>query len=776
MLKKMTGLYNQDYLQQLGNALKKLLKYWSIDADDADVSLLTVSENATFLVTDAVHEKRFIFRVHRPEYHSKNEILSELHWIQALRQQDLLNTPEPLTQQDGSLIASFNDDGVERYVVAFEFMPGNQPDEDESLIEGFEILGATSARLHQQAREWALPEGFQRKKWNFDSAFGTDPLWGDWREAPGLDEKGRAIIEQLCEVLEVKLTHYGEDADRFGLVHADLRLANLLVDDRQLSVIDFDDCGFSWFIYDFASAVSFLETSPLLPELERAWMRGYKSVALLSAEDEAMISTFVMFRRLLLTAWVASHPETETAAEAGFEQFTFGTIELAKKYLQQQTEHSNELAEKGILEMNAFEANQGGHQQNVARRLNNLGAASVLFYQDPIEMVSAQGAWMQAADGKRYLDFYNNVPCLGHCHPSVVEAVSSQIGTLNVHTRYLVSVVDDYLESLKATLPDTITNIVLTCSGSEANDLAMRLAKQATGAEGFIVTEDAYHGNTSLVTEVSPSIIKQGELPAHVVAIPAPSSDVYGEDIASGFAAKVGEAIELLKQRGFNVAALLVDTIFSSDGIFTEPRGFLKQAVAVVHDAGGVFIADEVQPGFARLGEAFWGFDFHGVIPDIVTMGKPMGNGFPMAAVATKPEYLTAFCADVGYFNTFGGNPVAAAAGQAVLNTIKQENLQENALKMGNYLKTQLQSIANQSTYVSEVRGQGLFIGIDIGKRENKNIPDPFKTKQVINGLKSAGVLIGAAGRFGATLKLRPLLTLTQSEADFFLEAFSRQV
>jgi 4-aminobutyrate aminotransferase-like enzyme len=316
----------------------------------------------------------------------------------------------------------------------------------------------------------------------------------------------------------------------------------------------------------------------------------------------------------------------------------------------------------------------------------------------------------------------------------------------------------------------------MTCSGSEANDLAMRLAKQASGGEGFIVTEDAYHGNTSLVTEVSPSIIKQGKLPDHVVAIPAPSVEVYGDDIEAGFAAKVTESIELLWERGYRVAALLVDTIFSSDGIYTEPRGFLKKAVDVVHNAGGVFIADEVQPGFARLGETFWGFEFHGVTPDIVTMGKPMGNGFPMAAVATRSEYLDSFCADVGYFNTFGGNPVAAAAGQAVLDTIKQENLQENARKMGLYLKTQLSSIIKQSAYVNEVRGQGLFLGIDIGKRDNKHVPDPVKTKQVINDLKTAGVLIGAAGRFGATLKLRPLLTLRQSEADFFLEAFSQQV
>ncbi|ODN65637.1 serine/threonine protein kinase [Methylophaga muralis] len=205
----MAGLYNEEYLQRLAGQIQELLGQWNID-EAARVSLLTVSENATFLVNDENNDQRFIIRVHRPEYHSKHEIHSELLWIQSLRQQALLNTPEPLTMRDGSLIAAFEDDGVERYLVAFEFMPGKQPDEDESLIEGFEILGATSARLHQQARQWSLPEGFSRKKWNFDSAFGANPLWGDWRNAPGLDEAGQAILEQLCEILEAKLHHYGE--------------------------------------------------------------------------------------------------------------------------------------------------------------------------------------------------------------------------------------------------------------------------------------------------------------------------------------------------------------------------------------------------------------------------------------------------------------------------------------------------------------------------------------------------------------------------------------
>ncbi len=428
-----------------------------------------------------------------------------------------------------------------------------------------------------------------------------------------------------------------------------------------------------------------------------------------------------------------------------------------------------------ILEMNAFDNRQGGAGP-VARRLDNLGAASVLFYRAPIEMVSAQGAWMVARDGTRYLDFYNNVPSVGHSHPEVVAAVTRQIATLNTHTRYLVAGVDTYLEALKARLPSVLSNVVLTCSGSEANDLAMRVARQVSGAGGFIVTETAYHGNTALVTEASPSALKRAAPPAHVVTVPAPGAAAYGSDIAGGFARAIRAAMAELDARGIGTAALLADSIFSSDGIFADPPGFLRPTVEAVQAAGGLYIADEVQPGFARTGSAFWGYARHGVAPDIVTMGKPMGNGFPMAGMAARPEHLAAFCEDTGYFNTFGGNPVACAAGLAVLRVIEEEGLQDNAQRVGARLKSDLEDIAARAPRVAAVRGAGLFLGVDLCAPDAPGTPDADFTVQVIDAMRDAGVLIGAAGRYGATLKLRPPLCLSQAEADRFTEAFAGAV
>jgi 4-aminobutyrate aminotransferase-like enzyme len=300
----------------------------------------------------------------------------------------------------------------------------------------------------------------------------------------------------------------------------------------------------------------------------------------------------------------------------------------------------------------------------------------------------------------------------------------------------------------------------------------LRIAQASTGGAGFIVTETAYHGNTAAVTAVSPSSWPGRAPPSHVRVIPAPETfRSPTADPGGRFAAAVDAAITDFARDGIGFAGLLVDTIFSSDGVFPDPRGFLAPAVEIVHARGGLFIADEVQPGFARTGEAFWGFARHGVIPDIVTMGKPMGNGFPMGGVATRPELLDHFTAQTKYFNTFGGNPAAAAAGLAVLDVIRDEGLMENARDVGAYLLQGLREIGNRHEYVGEVRGAGLYLGLELVRDRATKEPAPDIATQVINGLRDRGILIGAAGRFGSTLKIRPPLCFAREHADIFVTA-----
>lgn len=428
-------------------------------------------------------------------------------------------------------------------------------------------------------------------------------------------------------------------------------------------------------------------------------------------------------------------------------------------------------ATKEILDLNRFDASRTEGfppdlAERVSRRQAAFGASSVLFYEQPIEMVRARGAYMYDVNGRKYLDVYNNVPSVGHCHPKVVEAVARQVGELNIHTRYLNRVVEAYSEKLLSTFPVGLSNVVMTCTGSESNDLAMRIARIATGAEGFIVTEAAYHGNTALVTEISPSSLRKRKPAPFVAIIPAPAAR-EGMSVEESLAASVAAAISDLSSRGIGLAALIIDTIFSSDGIYADPAGFLKAAADVVHRAGGLLIADEVQPGFGRTGGGLWGFERHGVTPDIVTMGKPMGNGFPMGGVVTRPEFLKRFCEETGYFNTFGGNPVAAAAGHAVLQVIEDEELVARANTVGAYFRQSLTDLRATHAEIGEVRGAGLFIGLDFVDPGN-GTPNTALATHAINQLKQNGILIGAAGKYGATLKIRPPLCFSQEDADLF--------
>lgn len=328
----MAGLYDEEFLTALRLGAENLAPEWGL-SPQAAVSLLTVSENATFRADDPARDAPLILRVHRPAYHSRAEIESELAWIDALRADGVVATPEPLRTRAGGRLAEFRHAGAVRHVAAFAFMTGAEPEAGAGLVGGFGLLGEISARLHAHVRRWTPPPGFTRKTWNFDTTIGGAPHWGSWRAALGLDAEGAAVLARCADALRVRLAAYGAGPDRFGLIHADLRLANLLVEGDRLGVIDFDDCGFGWFVYDFAAAVSFLETEPFIPDLAEAWVAGYRRVAPLADEDVAMIPAFVMLRRMMLTAWIASHAETPTAREAGLADYTRGTLDLAEAWL-----------------------------------------------------------------------------------------------------------------------------------------------------------------------------------------------------------------------------------------------------------------------------------------------------------------------------------------------------------------------------------------------------------------------------------------------------------
>jgi 4-aminobutyrate aminotransferase-like enzyme len=434
---------------------------------------------------------------------------------------------------------------------------------------------------------------------------------------------------------------------------------------------------------------------------------------------------------------------------------------------------------KEILALNAFDratatALDVDVQRLVDQRHRVMGAASVLFYDTPIEMVSARGAFLYDANGLAYLDCYNNVPAVGHAHPHVTAAIATQLTQLNIHSRYLHRGMHAYAERLLATFPAALSNLTLTCTGSESNDLALRLASAYTGHTGVIVTAAAYHGNTAAVTAVSPASARSSAYHGAVRVVRAPDSyRVPAADLGARLAQDVEAAARDLAQQGFGVSALLVDSIFSSDGVYADPAGFLTDAVAVVRRQGGLMIADEVQPGFGRTGGHLWGFQRHGLVPDIVTMGKPMGNGYPMGGVVTRPEILSALCEHVGYFNTFGGTPVAAAAGMAVLDVLEAEGLMANAEQVGTYLRERLRDLMTRFPVIGDVRGAGLYNAVELVDDPTTRTPAASLASAVINGLRQRQVLIGAAGPHGHILKLRPPLCFSREHVDTLVRAIT---
>ncbi|HEV8612272.1 MAG TPA: aminotransferase class III-fold pyridoxal phosphate-dependent enzyme [Gemmatimonadales bacterium] len=418
----------------------------------------------------------------------------------------------------------------------------------------------------------------------------------------------------------------------------------------------------------------------------------------------------------------------------------------------------------------------------LARRREHLGPSLSISYRRPLTIVRGWRQWLYDEDGLRYLDAVNNVAHVGHSHPHVVRAIREQAAVLNTNTRYLHERLSEYAERLTATLPAPLEVCYFVNSGSEANELAIRLARAATGRRGMVVVDAGYHGNTTTLVEVSP-YKHDGPggsgPPPWVKKIPLP--DVYRgrfrrNDPAAGrkYAALISDAIAALAQNGEAPAAFLAESILSCGGQLVLPDGFLAEAYARIHGAGGVAIADEVQTGLGRVGAHFWAFETQGVVPDIVTMGKPIGNGHPLGAVVTTSEIARAFANGMEYFNTFGGNPVSCAAGLAVLEVIERETLQRNAFEVGEYLLAGLRGLVSKHPIAGDARGLGLFLGLELVRNRDTREPAGTEASCVANRMRERGVLLSTDGPDRNVLKLKPPLCFARDDADHLLELLDR--
>jgi 4-aminobutyrate aminotransferase-like enzyme len=414
------------------------------------------------------------------------------------------------------------------------------------------------------------------------------------------------------------------------------------------------------------------------------------------------------------------------------------------------------------------------NKELLERRFKVIGKNAPLFYEEPLELVRGEGVWLYDGEGKRYLDVYNNVPSCGHSHPKIVEALSSQAATLNIHTRYLHENVVNYLERLTGLFDDSLSMAMLTCTGSEANELALRMARQATGSQGIIVTDAAYHGNTEAVGELGTAFMPEANLSQRVIGVPPPDSyrglpGVSEENLASAYAERVQQAIDTFAERGLGTAGILICPDFANEGLLNVPAGYVEQAIASVRAAGGLYIADEVQGGFGRTGNQWWSHQAYDCVPDIVTLGKPMGNGHPLAGVIARADLVNDFSEWAMYFNTFGGNPVSCAVGIAVLDVLEEENLLANAVSTGAYVAQGLRALQEKYEIIGDVRQKGMFFAAELVTDRETKAPAEEESNTLINAMCKRGVLISRIGTHGNILKMRPPMPFQPEHADLLI-------
>jgi 4-aminobutyrate aminotransferase-like enzyme/Ser/Thr protein kinase RdoA (MazF antagonist) len=651
----------------------------------------------------------------------------------------------PVARPRGERRTFAGPDGL-HHVRLFERLRGRAggPELDDRAIYAY---AATHARLNLALRSFFHPAAGRELLWNLEHTSKLRPLL----DAVD-DEDRRGLVSRVIHVFEDRVAPRWPWL-RAHVVHGDLTLGNVLLDDgdRIAAIVDFGDCGYTAQVADFSVALASLmrgRPGDDVFRVGRIAVDGYASHIPFEPEELAVIGHLVAARLAMIvaiSAWrVRRYPENADYIQAEDES-SWALLEL----------FDGMGADAVARELGA--PRLPGETPELARRRDNaLGAMlTPLSYSRPVHAVRGEGVWIHEADGTRLLDAYNNVPVVGHCHPRVTEAVVRQTRTLNTHARYVYEPLIELAERLVASMPPEtgLDTVMLVNSGSEANDIAWRIATAATGHRGAIVTEHAYHGVTEAIADLSPEEWPPDHRPTHVARIAPPGSGV-----------SVTRELERALAELAGVAATFLDGGLTSDGIWTPSVEEVASVVRATHEAGGLFVADEVQAGHGRLGDHLWSFAHYGIAPDIVTLGKPMGNGYPVAAVVTRRELVERFPFAGQVFSTFGGNPVAAQAALAVLDVVEDERLVAHAKRVGEGLIGALREL--QGGEVMEVRGRGLLVGVQLTRHE--------AAARVVDRLREAGILIGRTGARGDVLKIRPPLVFGEEHAAMLVEGLRR--
>ncbi len=650
--------------------------------------------------------------------------------------------------------------GVTWRVRLVSYLPGRLALSVRADVKLLRNIGARLAQLDHALR------GF------FHSALGQPIAW-DVRRArelmPALDLVPPAIRSLVHSAL-VPLTQRLSDLRglRSQAIHGDCHPRNLLVDESAqicVGIFDFGDMIHAPLIFEPAVAMAeFLTENCATLDGVAELLTGYVAVQPLTGADVDVLYDLVAARiavAVLIQARRTEH-QPDAAQVINVAQATNTINELAVAAL-------DKLVTRGREALSSLWHEAAGTVSSVApsgpalleRRHRALGRFAELSYERPLHLVRGEGVWVYTAQGERLLDVYNNVPHVGHAHPQVVAAIHQQMKRIASNTRYLDEAIVQYALRLNSTLAVSLDTCLFVNSGSEANDIAWRIAKAHTGRAGALVMTHAYHGITDAVTGLSPAI--NVKTPPHVETLELGLAIRGSSETARG---DVTAALARLRSRGFEPAAFFIDSALTSSGIYDPPKSWSREVAAAVRAAGALIIGDEVQYGLGRSGSDFWGFERRGYLPDIVTLGKPVGNGYPMGVVVGSRALLEKFQKDTGFFSTFGGNPVAAVAGLAVLRVLDKERLMENSATTGAYFRDRLVELKSQYEVIREVRGAGLMIGVEIA-----GAMPAVLTKRLVNGLREHGVLIGSEGPGANVLKMRPPLPFRPAHADLVIAA-----
>ena len=685
-----------------------------------------------------------------------------------------LPVPRARRALDGRLVAVAEAEGAEHLVRLIPLLPGRNARPDELSLEVVRRIGEVVGRTAHAFRAF------------FHPAAGRT-IWWDQQRLPGLfphaalvtDPGRRALLDRVIDRLgERVLPRF--PALRSQVIHNDLTLDNLLVDESGAvsGIIDFGDMAHTALVLDVPATLQslFRQRADELFDLADAFLAGYTSVIGLE-EVEAELLADLLAGRMAQTILISAERTRRYPDNA----YIHGWAEPAWALLAELERVGWDAAGRRLetaARRRAWRPAGGwaNDEELLARRRRILGSAlEPLTYRRPLHLVRGAGAWMFDTAGRGYLDAYNNVPVVGHAHPRVVDAIARQAATLNTNTRYLHENVVELAERLVATMPPGLDTVMFVNSGSEANDLAWRLATTVTGGDAGIVTEWGYHGVTHAIADFSPSEWPRGEQPPGVETYAAPNTfrGPYAEadDPVRVARREMDGALERVRARGRRPAALFVDSGFTSDGIFVPPPPVVASLMEAARHGGALVVADEVQSGFGRMGDDLWGFRAWGVTPDLVTLGKPMGNGHPVAAVVTRHELVDELSRATTFFSTFGGNPVACAAALTVLDVIDVEGLVANAAAIGGRLREAVRGLAARHGAIGDVRGRGLMTGIELVDDRISHEPAAELAGRVREEMAERGILIGTTGRDGNVLKVRPPLCLTSDEATMIVTA-----